>query len=297
MHEKLNYKGWPNCIRWYNEKIELIATTDVGPRILHFGFINKQNFFYVSDEDAGRTKDKEWRIYGGHRLWHAPEEIPRTYFPDNDPVVFDIQNEVLKLTQPKESTTGIVKEIEICFESELRVKILHRLYNHSSRVHALSPWAISAMAEGGRAIIPQEPYGAGNDYLLPARPLVLWQYAQMEDPRWHWGNEFILARQDPAFSSEQKIGLLNKQGWAAYLLHEEIFIKKFSWIPEAKYPDFNSNNEIYINQHFLEIETLAPELNIMPGKFVEHVEYWELATSADENEIAERINYWIANVL
>jgi hypothetical protein len=34
MHEIITYKGWPNCIRLYNDEIELIATTDIGPRVM-----------------------------------------------------------------------------------------------------------------------------------------------------------------------------------------------------------------------------------------------------------------------
>jgi len=294
MYQKLNYKGWPNCVRLYNGTIELIATTDVGPRIIHFGFISKQNFFYVSPGDAGRTKDKDWRIYGGHRLWHAPEEIPRTYFPDNDPVSYKIKEDELTLTQSTESTTGIMKEIQINFESETSVRVVHRLHNLGNHSQNLSPWAISALAERGCAIIPQEPYGAGNDYLLPARPLVLWQYAQMKDPRWTWGNKYILAEQDPSKESEQKIGMLNKQGWVAYALSGELFIKRFSYVPDLIYPDYNCNNEVYINQHFLELETLGPVSPISPGKIAEHIEYWQLAEiqlGSSEDDIEQNIKF------
>jgi len=63
MNEKLNYNGWPNCIRLYNDEIELIVTTDVGPRIVRLGFINEQNFFYLAPDQAGKTGGEEWRIY------------------------------------------------------------------------------------------------------------------------------------------------------------------------------------------------------------------------------------------
>ena len=31
--------------------------------------------------EKGKTGGSEWHIYGGHRLWHAPEVMPRTYYP------------------------------------------------------------------------------------------------------------------------------------------------------------------------------------------------------------------------
>ena len=77
--------GWPHCLRLSNAEVELIIATDIGIRILHFGFIGGKNIFYLSPEDLGKTGGDHWRIYGGHRLWHAPEAIPRTYSPDNEP--------------------------------------------------------------------------------------------------------------------------------------------------------------------------------------------------------------------
>src|SRR5690349_10985616 len=37
--EKTEYGGWPNCYRISNGEVELIVTTDVGPRIMHYGFV------------------------------------------------------------------------------------------------------------------------------------------------------------------------------------------------------------------------------------------------------------------
>ncbi|MCJ7665262.1 MAG: DUF4380 domain-containing protein, partial [Actinobacteria bacterium] len=83
-----NYKfgGWENCLRLENDEIELVATTDVGPRIIRLGFKGGQNLFKEFGDQLGKTGGDQWRIYGGHRLWHAPEAVPRTYFPDNKPV-------------------------------------------------------------------------------------------------------------------------------------------------------------------------------------------------------------------
>jgi len=61
--EKINYGGWSNCIRLSNGKIELIVTTDVGPRIIRFGFINGQNIFKEYKEQLGKTGGNVWRIY------------------------------------------------------------------------------------------------------------------------------------------------------------------------------------------------------------------------------------------
>lgn len=284
--EKVNFGGWPNCIKLSNGECELIVTTDIGPRIIRFGLINKQNFLHLSNEDSGKTGGDKWRIYGGHRLWLAPEAIPLSYYPDNQPVKYSYDGTTLKLTQEREMTTGIVKEIEITLSPDKnQVTVLHRLTNEGANEIELSIWALSVLASGGRAIIPQEPFGEGDGYLLPARPLALWQYTKMNDPRWIWGEKYIQAKQDPAFTSEQKIGVLNKQRWLAYYLNKEVLIKHFAFDPQAVYPDFNCNNEIYINGNFLEIETLGPLTRLTPKKVIEHTETWVLAKAeTDETE-------------
>jgi hypothetical protein len=286
MHEKINYNGWPNCIRLYNDEIELIVTTDIGPRMVKFGYINCQNFLHLVPEHAGKTGGAQWRIYGGHRLWLAPEAIPLSYNPDNDKVDFIIRDNSIKLTQPKESITGIVKEMEITLSADKNeVKIVHRILNQNAHEVELSIWPITMLAAGGRAIIPQEPFAEGDDFLLPARPLVLWHYTKMNDPRWIWGEKYILVNQNPFFKSEQKIGVMNKQGWTAYYLNGELLIKKFDFNGDRLYPDYGCNNETYICANYLEIETLGPLTKISPGGIVEHTEYWQLTkVIADESE-------------
>ena len=290
----IQYMGWPNCIRLYNSEVEVVVATDIGLRILRFGYIGKQNIFYLSPDEKGKIGGDQWRIYGGHRLWHAPEAIPRSYSPDNAPVSYSSDSQTLKITQPEEPGTGIIKEIEISLSPDKnQLKVVHRLINQNLWPVKLSAWALSVMGEGGEAVIPQEPFGEGDDFLLPVRSMALWSYTNMNDPRWIWGKRFIRARQDPRLKSEQKIGVLNKQGWVAYNLGEDMLIKFFAFDPDAEYPDFQSNQEIYINEKFLEVETLGPYQQMEPGGRTEHVEYWFL-TKGKLGETEESI---VENVL
>ena len=43
--ERVAYRGWPNCWRLANDYVELIATADVGPRIIHFAPAGGENVF------------------------------------------------------------------------------------------------------------------------------------------------------------------------------------------------------------------------------------------------------------
>ena len=291
--EKFNFGGWENCIRITYGEVELVATTDVGPRIVRLGFIGGQNIFKEFKQQQGKTGGKEWLIYGGHRFWHSPEAMPRTYYPDNNPVEYNWNGKTLKLTQRTEETTGIQKEMEITIESDDgSVKVLHRLINHNLWDIEAAPWALSVMAQGGRAVIPQEPYQPGEKNLLPVRPVALWGYTRMKDPRWVWGNKFIQLKQDPGSETAQKIGVLNTPGWMAYYLNGMVFIKRYDCNRKSKYPDFGVNTEVYTNQDILEMETLGNLVMIPPEGSAEHVERWFLLKASldeDENSLENKL--------
>jgi hypothetical protein len=295
--EKVAYGGWQNCIRLTNGSIELIITTDVGPRVIRCGFVGEQNLFHEVKEELGKTGGSEWRPYGGHRLWHAPEQMPRTYAPDNEPVPYTWDGKTLTLTQSVEPSTGIVKQIEISLSStEDHVRLVHRLMNNNLWDIEAAPWCLTVMAPGGRAIFPQEPYIAHSEYLLPARPLVLWHYTNMRDPRWIWGARYIQLQQDPTVPKDdrgkQKAGMLNKQGWAAYVLKGDVFLKRFGYDPNATYPDYGCNTEAFTNADMLEVETLGPLRKIPSGGSVEHVEHWfvfKADVGTDEAEIDAKL--------
>ena len=284
--EKVAYGGWKNCIKLTNGKIELIATTDVGPRIIRFGFVGGQNLLKEYPAQMGKTGGNEWRIYGGHRFWHAPESVPRTYWPDNKPVKYSWDKNTLKLRQPLEIENRIAKEIEVTIDPKKnRVKVLHRLINRTPWKIEAAPWSLTVMAQNGRAIFPQEEYRPHPDYLLPARPLVLWHYTDMKDPRWIWGTKYIQLKQNPKAKTKQKVGLMNSLGWAAYYLKGELFIKRYDFDPKAKYPDFGCNTETFTDPDMIEIETLGPLTKLSPNGDVEHVEEWYLfKTEVGEDE-------------
>ena len=71
---KISYGGWDNCIQITNGIVDLIVTTDIGPRIIRYGFVGQENEMCEVASTMGLTGGDEWRIYGGHRLWHSPED-------------------------------------------------------------------------------------------------------------------------------------------------------------------------------------------------------------------------------
>ncbi len=274
--EKVEYGGWPNCYRLASDTVELIITSDVGPRIIRFGFIGQDNEFCEVKETLGKTGGDEWRIYGGHRFWHAPEVKPRTYYPDNNPVsVIQGEDGAVHVRQPVEPTTGIEKEMDITLDSN-HVRVVHRLRNHNLWTVELAPWALSVMNTGGKAIIPLPPRGTHEENLLPANIMTFWAYTDMSDSRWTWGRKYVMLAQDPNATTPQKVGVMVPDGWAAYARNGHLFVKVFGYDPDATYPDWGCSMETFSCDFMLEVESVAPLVNLQPGAAAEHVEDWYL---------------------
>ncbi|MDO8589617.1 MAG: hypothetical protein Q7T82_21540 [Armatimonadota bacterium] len=301
--EKIEYGGWPNCIRLTNGTVELVATTDVGPRIIRYGFVGQDNEFHEAASDMGKIGGDEWRGYGGHRLWHAPEAKPRTYFPDNSPVRFEMNSDTLRLTQEVEPTTGMQKEIAMTTPGENgHVRVTHKITNTNLWPVEFAPWALTVMHGGGKAIFPQEPYSPHPDipdypgqkidpkYYLPARNLIMWSYTKLSDPRWVYTDKYLLLKQDPKAERPQKIGMSNRQGWAAYARNGHLFVKTSQYQEGAVYPDGGCSFETFTNADMLEVETLGPVVNLAPGAGVTHIEDWYLFDGVEFEERDESID-------
>jgi len=275
--EKVDYRMVKNCLKLRNDTVELVISTGFGPRVLYYGFPGGSNLFKNFDEQLSSTDRDKWKSYGGHRLWHAPEVFPRTYYPDNDPVEYEWDGIALTLKSSDEKVNNIGKKITITLSPEGPGVILnHEIINRGVWDVKLAAWSLSVMAPGGRVIIPQEEYKPHPDVLLPARPLVLWHFTKMNDPRFIWGERFIQLKQDDRYPSKQKFGVTNTKGWAAYSFEDMVFLKQHSYIDGAVYPDMGCNSEFYTEPGFLEIETLSPLTTLRPGESVSHTEEWSL---------------------
>jgi hypothetical protein len=292
--ERIKYFDWPNCVRLSNDEVDLVATTDVGPRIIRFGFVGAENEFRDDLDLSAETEHGSWRIYGGHRLWHAPEASPRTYWPDNGPVEAEEDRDAIVLRQPVEKSTGIRKEMAVSLATDAaRVEVTHRLVNENLWEVSLAPWALTVMAQGGSAVVPLPPRGEHPRDLLPVSTVTMWSYTDMTDPRWTWGERFVMLRQDPGAKRPQKAGFSVPGGWAAYARDGHLFVKRFGYNALLHYPDMGANVEAFTNAEMLELETLGATVRLAPGGSVEHVERWylfrDVPTPASEAEVAKHV--------
>ena len=281
--EKVSYLNQPNCYKMSNGTIEVIVTTDIGPRIIRYGFNGGDNILGEVTDASVETELGEWKPWGGHRLWVAPEAKPRSYSPDNAPVKFSNEDDLtISLCQSVEPQTGIEKELVVTLDAGgAGVTVHHRITNRNMWAIDAAPWAISIMRGGGETILPQEPYRSWDETVLPARPLVLWHYTDLTDPRWIISRKFIRLKTDEDASAPQKIGVLNKQGWIAYRRGDLLFVKSVAYREGAIYPDYGCNAETYTAGSFIEVETLAPIERLEPGESAIHIERWSLFRDFD----------------
>ena len=73
--DRIEYQGWKNNLKISNGDIELIATLDVGPRILSYRLTGGRNVFKEFADQLGTTGEADWIGRGGHRLWIGPEDL------------------------------------------------------------------------------------------------------------------------------------------------------------------------------------------------------------------------------
>jgi len=282
---EVKYKDYGRCVKISNGVVDLLVTVEVGPRIIRFGFEGRDNILCENTDYKVKSGDEYWYIYGGHRLWHAPEANPRTYYPDNYPINYEIIENGIKVTTYVEKWRQVTKEMEITLSPiENKVKVLHRIINKNAWDIELSVWALTVMGKGGVEIIP---VNTKETNLLPNMNLAIWPYTRLNDRRVNWGDKYITIKQDENENQPFKIGLNNQEGWAAYVNKGVTFVKRYKHVEGANYPDYGVSYETYTNYFMLEMETLSPVIKIKPDECIEHVEEWELI---DNDDILRNLN-------
>lgn len=278
MHIKqLKHAGWEHNLQLVNDRVEIIISLDVGPRILSYKTPRAENVLKNYPDQMGTSGETKWMIRGGHRFWIAPEDEILSYVPDNLPVNHELTGpNSVRLVNSGVDPWKIKKEMHISLaENSSEVTILHRATNEGTESVEIATWGLSVMVPGGLEIIPLPPLGQHPRDLLPNRLMVAWPYTDLADPRWRFGESFITLRQTEE-SAPTKLGLAHKQQWVGYLTRDALFIKTFDYEEGAVYPDLGCNFETFTNSEMLEIESLSPLKKLAPGESVSHTERWYL---------------------
>jgi len=259
-----------------NGYVEIGVMVDAGPRVIHFALAGGENVMYRDCRKAALGEQLAvygdiHRLYGGHRLWAAPEVLPRCYHPDNLAVEWHLGGGAVVFAAQIEEHSRLQKILEISVTGHL-ISVSHRIKNCGLWDIELAPWAITMLAPGGIARMPLGGEGGG---LLPAGRLVFWDYTDLADPRLTFDKNCAIIKQ--ADDKPLKIGTFAKKGihytlpWANF--HK--FVEPDEFI-DGEYPDFGCNYEIYTDKNMLEAESLGALRMVAPGNEVVHTEIWEL---------------------
>ncbi|MDN5305080.1 MAG: hypothetical protein PWP46_1966 [Fusobacteriaceae bacterium] len=281
---EINYKNFGNCLKINNDFIELIVSLDFGPRILSYKLIDSENVFYEDTERklAFNTdnfykynvdKDEKWILYGGHRLWIAPQSDPHTYYPDNIKISYKVNNNIFSFIEPIETYLNIQKVIEIEL-LDSQVKLNHKIYNHNAFEIKLAPWTISVMKTGGFSLVslPKK-----NTTPLENTVIKFWPYNNFNDNRFKFINDFVILEQNHEITNDFKYSINNESGQAFYFIDNFVFLKQC----EINENNLVTNYESYTNKDFLEMEFVGETNYIQPDSYISFQETWNLFTIKD----------------
>jgi hypothetical protein len=284
--EVVEYRGWKNNLRLSNGQAEIIVTLDVGPRVISYRLLGGFNVMKNYDAMMGGTGEPEWQIRGGHRFWLAPEDLTRTYYPDNRPVAYEpLGLSAARFTPPPELEYGVQKQMELHLAAQgSAVDVRLKVTNIGNQPTELAPWGPTVLAPGGLEIIPLPPKRNHPGHVRnakspadfgPNQELILWPYFDFTDTRWTFGSRYLFLRQDVT-RGPTKIGLAHRMGWVAYLNSGTLFVKRFDYREGAVYPDWGTRYQTFSNEDMLEMETVGELVTLEPGQSAELVETWEL---------------------
>lgn len=281
---KIVHSEYGNCLKMANGAAELLITLDYGPRIMHLSLAGGKNLMYNAPKDTvigeGPLFDKTFfkgakcLLRGGHRLWRSPEISPDTCYPDNDPVEYSIEGNTVKLTCVPQVHNNVQYHFEITMDaSEPKITLVHHITNVSADKMTFAPWSITMMGKSGLEIVPMNTKDTG---LLANRTISVWSYANLGCKRVAFHDHYFTLQQNPEISRAFKIGFDNEAGWAAYINHETLFVKRYNHVIGGSYPDNGCSYETYTNNEFLEMETLGELKEVAPSETLTHTEYWSL---------------------
>jgi hypothetical protein len=299
-HSKTDFRGG-EAVTLSTKALSLTVTTAVGPRIVELkstAGAKAGNLFL--ELPASEKPYHGYMLRGGHRLWHSPEDIVRTYQPDDEPLAVKPLKNGIALAQPTEEKTGLQKAMKLEVQGERTVKVTHALTNHGLWTIETAAWALTMLRGGGYGVLPLLPKGNHADGdLLPLYAFVPWTYTDLSLPVWDIHRDFIGIDVSKA-KVAQKFGITNYPGWSAYWVGGVTFVKYAPVIKGRTYPDLGCAFETFTDGKMIEFETLSPLVKLAPGESVTHTEHWGVfdglakpSTDAAFAVLAATVGKWI----
>lgn len=274
MHSEIRKtEQWGSVLWLQNAGIEIGVALEFGIRIVHLSCIGMENLYYVQPNDlSDNFSNGDWRLYGGHRLWLAPECV-ESYCPDNAPVTCAQDESSVLITQQPDTTLQVRKSIRIAFSDDGSVILTHYIENLSDKPIIGASWGINSLDGGGVARINfSSSHTCGPN---PNRVVALWSNTDLHDKRIHFEWDSVTATHMP-LTDYFKIGLYVNPGQAVLTNKGQQLTITFDAEPIQAYLDGGCNFELYMCSRFMELETLGVKTEILPGMAASHNEVWHL---------------------
>jgi hypothetical protein len=256
-----------------NSHLRLEYLTQAGPRIVKLTATGSEENLFGEYLDMGwDTPQGFFELIGGHRLWAAPEVPGVSYLPDSEGLVVQEIGAGVKLSWDPGAGKGLAMAVQVSLLPDgPKVHVTHTVINQFEYPVRAAPWGITVFPLGGKAYLPTPTTGNG---LEPDRSVVLWPYARWDDARLEFNAAGIVVSGEVGMPP-LKVGTFVRNGSCAYMHKGTLFIKHLEPAP-GEYPDLGCNAEVYCSDRLIELETIAPLTDIMPGGMVSTTETWEI---------------------
>lgn len=264
----------------------IATTTSYGPRIVGVWRGESPEMLARLPEHLGieLPEGGTYRFHGGHRLWAAPEVPAVTYAQDDHRCEVATTANGLRITAPAD-TAGLTKEIRVGLEDDALV-VDHQLINEGIEDVRIAAWGITQFQLGGTAVLP---IGGALPSAGPQadRSVVVWPYTNLTDYRISWMDRAVLVDASPG--PKLKIGSGPRPVRLGYLLDGYLFTKTIPAAGEGDYPDRGAVGQIFVNEHFCELESVGPVRTLSPGSSISIRERWEITECSDLPTACDRV--------
>lgn len=265
---------WGRVLWMSDGNTDVAVALDFGIRVVHLSASGCENLFYEQPADCsdGFTAG-DWRLYGGHRLWLAPESWD-SYFPDNVPISYTIQEDSVLFEQEIDRQLNAYKSLSIAFLNDGSLCVEQKIRNASPEILEGAAWGVNTLDAGGTAEISFACAQVGG--FQPQRTISLWSDTNLGDPRLKFTKDRLFATHMPS-KDYLKIGLYSNPGKALFKNKGQCFELLFGADPNLCYPDNGCNFELFMCERFMELESLGMKTKILPGSSAVHTEYWRVS--------------------
>jgi len=268
---KTTFGNWQTAYKLENAKSEMIIGTDKGPRILSFKLNKGENILFVDTAlKLGRNK---WKIYGGHRIWLAPE-TETCYAPDNAVCSVQIEKNQIIISAPIDPVTNTQKVLTVS-EIKKGFSVTNTIKNTGIMLMTGSVWALTCVNPKAQIFFP---WGRPGNWEM--KKICWWKGwaghgSNIVSSQWQPTNDLFII--NPT-GEEGKVGTGGYDGWiaATFPKFKTTFIKKFEYQNNGTYIDDGCAIQCYTCEKFIEMETLSPFQTIYPGESISHTEEWIL---------------------